>query len=242
MPIVVTASQTRDVIARARADRRKLEVFEQGLNGLGDKLEAWLAEGFALYAQVTKDPAKAAEHLRQYLESRLGHQLPPSSAPEGDVPMLPFGPGAKAHLAIVWWVAEASAGEGDQLMAHLPETPDELPTTDADLLAEIDPALTQWWTPPPWLWRPAGHPQIKAHSPQTAQRELAFIHWELWERLENAIRHAEGKASLAPVRARRTKKSSDQCKEDKHLQKRIRDAISAGHTGHGFCDYRTNSK
>jgi HPt (histidine-containing phosphotransfer) domain-containing protein len=235
-PIAQSAFEARDLVAAA-PDERRQEVFEHAFIRLRDKLGAWVKEGFQAYLAILKEPDIAARQLRDYLETNLGHQLKLRNESEALVMPVWFHSRRAAHHVIVWWVAEASSGEGDQCFAHIPESPDELPATDAEMLADIDPSLAKRWIPPFWLWRfpqlyPSDHKFPAAHTPETGKRELAYIHFQLWETLEAAIGAAKSRAEAIRIQVGRRSRTKPEGQRINKKYERIYNAARAAHAIH----------
>jgi hypothetical protein len=193
-PLVKTAQQTAYQVVNA-ADDEKLNVFEDSFMTLCDKLGTWVREGFRMFLERERDPSIAEQRLREFLEPRLGHQMKhPIESYDDDVPM-PIWFREPAHKSVIWWVG-ASVGESEVFFGWPGEAdPHDAPETDAEMLAEVDAALAEQWLPPAWLWRISrilGEVTApKAHSKETARIELAYVHWQLWEAIEDAIDAAD---------------------------------------------------
>src|SRR5207245_1066796 len=103
-----------------------------------------------------------------------------------------------------------------------------------------DQNLAEQWIPPSWLWRildfNGKREGPKPHSRDSAKRELAYIHWQLWEAIEDAIRSAQSGAKLAQA-IRAVKKPRKKSREDKYRDRHIEKAIREGYTGEKFCKY-----
>ncbi len=96
--------------------------FHSWTGELSDFIEKAFQEyvqlGIANRALIDEEPLQWAEtNLRQFLEPRLGHQMTLPSPPHNS--SISFAEsvtgGQKAHKWITYWVAEACAGEGQNL-------------------------------------------------------------------------------------------------------------------------------
>jgi hypothetical protein len=240
IPIVASAEQTNSLVANA-PEERKLDAFEHGFNTVRDKLAAWISEGFQLYQQTHKDSALVERYLRKYLLRRLGSQLRPDFISESERGVAVwYRPRQPAHKTIVWWIAEAAAGEGEEMLIGDQPLPSEK-ETDAEMVSRIDRTLAEQWFPPPWLWRIPdfyGRREVvgpKSHTRDTAKTELAYLHWQVWEDIETTIRMAQSRVKVA--KAIRPKKPHKQSAQDKYRETYIRRAIREGHSGERFCKY-----
>jgi hypothetical protein len=205
------ARQTAYLVINA-PDDKKLDLFEQAFIGLRDKLAGWVSDGFQMYFNITQDPALAEQRLREFLAPKLGQQMKPDPANEWHQAMAVwYRPSESPHKTIVWWVAAASVDEGHQFFGCVEERePDEPPETDAEMLSQIDAELAEQWMPPPWLWRsPDFNGKREVSTPQAHSRrdticELAYIHCQVWEAIEDAITAAKLRAEVTDSEAQPT--------------------------------------
>jgi len=243
-PLVRSAAGAYELVKDA-PDQAKLSAFNYALHELRSKVAEWVGAGYELYRGEIRDSEEALDHLRIFLAARFGQQL--SAVPKnvsddplvGDSVAVWYWPTQPANKFLVWWVAEASAGEGYQLMAMPdPEPDDEMAAPQ--LPADIDADLARQWKPPSWLWRTpdmdSGRPAAlqMIHSDETAARELAYIHWHVWEDIEEAIVTVRLRRDLTSTsRKIKRRPKADDVKQRERI---IREAIAAGDKGLHFCE------
>jgi hypothetical protein len=237
-PIVSSAWEAQYLVTNA-PDEKKLDFFDQAFIRMRDEVAGWVRDAFQRYLEVAKDPALAEQHLLRFLEPRLGHQMK-SQSMDNWLPAY-YSPPCHAHKTIIWWVVQAAAEPGNELpMEGNPLPPEE--ETDAEMLERIDASLAEQWIPPSWLWRIPdynGHREtigLKTHSRETAKRELAYIHWQVWEKIETAVKSVKSRAVLERA-SRAVKKPRKKSDEDRKREQFIRYAIREGYSGERFCNY-----
>lgn len=170
--------------------------FHNWTGALSDFIERAFHEyvqlGVAKRALIDEEPFEWAEtNLRQFLEPLLGHKM--SSPPESPDMSITFAEqvtgGQKAHNWVTYWIAEACAGEGQNLGDWMGEG-----------VWELDNEAVDTWQAPAWLVDTTSQQSLESRlDARTTALEVGLVHFELWTKLEGAIEHAKLRATVDVV-------------------------------------------
>jgi hypothetical protein len=184
-------------------------------------LTGWINQSLRNYVRlaptVQSDPVKWAEgHLREFLAHRLGYPMTPVT--ETQRPNETFNKwlagGVKVHPTVAIWIAEVSTGETAGIFTSADNDPDGLDASQKEIMRWLD----EQWRAPIWL----NHLAIRGKSlsarptarlgKQKTKDVFAGYHYNLWERLEEAIEHSKRRVRVellvSPDHRRPTKRRS----------------------------------
>ena len=236
------AQKAYETIKAAPIEQKRNVFWDHFFHSWTGELSDFIEKAFQKYVQlgvanrglIGEEPLQWAEtNLRQLLEPRLGHEMKVAHPDLNGTSEMSYAErvtgGQKAHNWVTYWIAEACAGEGQNLGDWMGEGEWELD----------DEAVDSWqapaWLSPRFLQE---HPVEDRLDVKTTALEVGLIHFELWRKLKDAIERARLRAkvdiaaSIHPAMTKRVRKKSLT-----EAEKVISEAIKDDRKGVRYCVY-----
>ncbi len=195
------AKKAYETIKAAPIEQKRKVFWDHFFHSWTARLSDFIEKAFQEYVQLaaanrslmSEEPLQWAEtSLRQFLEPRLGHEIKVAHPDPNGTSEMSFAErvtgGQKAHKWITYWIAEACAGEGQNLGDWV-----------GDGEWELDDEAVDSWQAPAWLITSPSQKDQPLEGwldAATTALEVGLIHFELWAKLKDAIERAKLRAKV----------------------------------------------